>query len=258
MNSKQEGLTPMESWDAKAEEWAIQVGDEGDMNRRYQSDPVLWRMLGEVSGLTVLDAGCGTGYLAIAMARRGAQVIGVDWSPRMIAIARERAGALGVEVDLRVDSCSELATVADASVDAIVSNYVLMDLPDLEGAVASFHRVLREGGHAVAVFSHPCFGPPGGWGRLGDGSAIFRWERSYFDSFEGTEEWGHFTSPFIFYHRPLSHYWRVFNAAGFRVLDFDEPVIPVPAPPEIDASRLKRFRMMPNSVAFLLRKERGR
>ena len=172
MNSKQEGLTPMESWDAKAEEWAIQVGDEGDMNRRYQSDPVLWRMLGEVSGLTVLDAGCGTGYLAIAMARRGAQVIGVDWSPRMIAIARERAGALGVEVDLRVDSCSELATVADASVDAIVSNYVLMDLPDLEGAVASFHRVLREGGHAVAVFSHPCFGPPGGWGRLGDGSAI--------------------------------------------------------------------------------------
>ena len=71
MNSKQEGLTPMESWDAKAEEWAIQVGDEGDMNRRYQSDPVLWRMLGEVSGLTVLDAGCGTGYLAIARVMDG-------------------------------------------------------------------------------------------------------------------------------------------------------------------------------------------
>ena len=178
------------------------------------------------------------------MARRGAQVIGVDWSPRMIAIARERAGALGVEVDLRVDSCSELATVADASVDAIVSNYVLMDLPDLEGAVASFHRVLREGGHAVAVFSHPCFGPPGGWGRLGDGSAIFRWERSYFDSFEGTEEWGHFTSPFIFYHRPLSHYWRVTRQDNVVAQALLEKAI------SIDANYGQAFGLLASSYMF--------
>jgi SAM-dependent methyltransferase len=254
MNSDTAKLTPMESWDVKAGEWAIQVGDEGDMNRRYQSDPVLWRMLGEVAGRTILDAGCGTGYLSIVMARRGARVIGVDWSPRMIDVGRGRAEALGVEVDLRVDSCSELATLPNASVDAIVSNYVLMDLPDLEGAVASFHRVLRDGGQAVVVFSHPCFAPPGGFGRSSDGSTVFRWDRSYFDRFEGTEEWGHFTTPFIFYHRPLSHYWRAFRAEGFRVLDFDEPVIPVPPPPEIDDARLRRFRMVPNSVAFLLEK----
>ncbi len=246
-------LSPVESWDAKAREWAIQVGDDGDENRRYQSDPVLWRMLGDPAGLDILDAGCGTGYLSVALARRGARVIGVDWSARMIEVARERSSELGIRLDLRIDSCSELATVADASIDAIVSNYVLMDLPDLDGAARSFHRVLRPGGRAVLIFTHPCFGAPG-WGRMGDGSTIFRWDRPYFEEFEIIEEWGHFTTPFIAYHRPLSRYWRAFGAAGLRVLDFDEPTVADPPPPGVDRQRARRFRMFPNSVAFLLQK----
>ena len=39
----------------------------------------------------------------------------------------------------------------------IIANYVLMDTPDLDGAMAAFNRVLKPGGVAVLVFSHPCF-----------------------------------------------------------------------------------------------------
>jgi len=46
----------------------------------------------DLSGLRVLDAGCGTGALALALAARGAEVIAVDISPRLIALARERSG----------------------------------------------------------------------------------------------------------------------------------------------------------------------
>lgn len=53
-----------EFWNDVADDWRIQVGDDGDFNRRLNSDPVLWRFAGEVNGLTVLDAGCGTGYLS--------------------------------------------------------------------------------------------------------------------------------------------------------------------------------------------------
>src|SRR5262245_31048869 len=113
-------------WDRVADDWMIQVGVDGDSNRQLNSDPVLWRFAGEVRGLAVLDAGCGTGYLARKLHDRGARVIGVDFSPKMIAIARAQSPG----VDFRVDSCSELSTVEPESVDMVLSNYVLMDTPD--------------------------------------------------------------------------------------------------------------------------------
>lgn len=51
-------------WDRVADDWQIQVGDDGDSNRILNSDPVLWEFAGDVRGLIVLDAGCGTGYLS--------------------------------------------------------------------------------------------------------------------------------------------------------------------------------------------------
>ncbi len=47
----------------------------------------------DMTGLRLLDAGCGTGALAVEAARRGAEVVGIDLSPGLIAIARERAPA---------------------------------------------------------------------------------------------------------------------------------------------------------------------
>jgi len=47
-------LSDRELWDQKAEDWHRQVGDDGDLNRRLNSDPVLWRFLGSVGGLDVL------------------------------------------------------------------------------------------------------------------------------------------------------------------------------------------------------------
>jgi ubiquinone/menaquinone biosynthesis C-methylase UbiE len=79
-------------------------------------------------------------------------VTGIDFSERMIAIA----WGLYPEIDLRVDDCAALRTIADEHFDLVVSNYVLMDTPDLRDKMAAFHRVLKPGGVAVVVFSHPC------------------------------------------------------------------------------------------------------
>src|SRR5262245_7624904 len=100
-------------WDRAAADWLIQVGDSGDSNRIMNSDPVLWDFLGEVNGLAVLDAGCGTGYLSKKLSDRGASVTGVDLSAKMIAIASGRYSG----IDFRVDSCSELASLNDQQFD---------------------------------------------------------------------------------------------------------------------------------------------
>ena len=66
------------TWNSIAADWDLQVGDDGDANRILNSDPVLWEFAGEVSGLTVLDAGCGTGYLTRKLQAQGAKAIGIE------------------------------------------------------------------------------------------------------------------------------------------------------------------------------------
>jgi SAM-dependent methyltransferase len=240
----------MAFWDRVASDWDIQVGEEGDRNRRLNSDPVLWQFAGDVAGLDVLDAGCGTGYLSRILSQRGARVIGVDFSPRMIEVARGKSS----DIDYRIDSCCELKTVDSGSVDLVVSNYVLMDLPDLSSAVAAFSRVLKPGGIAVVVFSHPCF--PAGRANSKDGVIEYQWEFPYFEPRKFVDPpWAHFTSEFIWFHRPLSDYWKAFKSADFDVVDFEEPRLTEErhhlAP---DAKTLLNAASRPFSVAFKLRK----
>src|SRR5260370_11739796 len=108
-------------WSRVADDWWLQVGTAGDTNRILNSDPVLWAFAGDVAGLTVLDAGCGTGYLSKQLSDRGAHVIGIDLAERMIAIALEQYP----DIDFRVDSCADLRTVNDAQIDLVIANYVL-------------------------------------------------------------------------------------------------------------------------------------
>lgn len=241
-----------ECWDRLADDWRIQVGDEGDVNRRLNSDPVLWRMVGDVGGLRVLDAGCGTGYLTKQLHDRGASVVGVDLSPRMIEIARRTY--LGLE--FRVDSCTELATLREREFDLLVSNYVLMDTPDLAGTMRSLARVLKPGGAAVLVFSHPCF--PQGFAEIEPDSdeVRYRWDFGYFERRKIVDPpWAHFQSDFIWFHRPLADYWRGFTSAGFAVEDLDEPRVgDSHSAVCVSAKQLHNCRTRPYSIAFKLRK----
>jgi ubiquinone/menaquinone biosynthesis C-methylase UbiE len=242
-------------WDARADEWWQQVGLRGDVNRRFFSDPVLWELLGDVAGLRVLDAGCGTGYLARALADRGALVTAIDWAESMVEVCRRVAPA----VDCRTMSCSDMNGLPDDHFDRVVSNYVLMDSPDLDGTISELFRVTRPGGAAVVVFSHPCF--PQGAARVhADGVRItYEWTASYFEPHKAIDPpWKHFTTEFVWFHRPLSTYWRSFTDAGFQVERFEEPTLRADAAAVVDdeaqLAKLRHKRHRPYSVAFRLRK----
>jgi len=237
-------------WDRLADDWQIQIGDDGDANRRLNSDPVLWALLGDVDGRRVLDAGCGTGYLSRQLAERGAVVTAIDVSARMIALARAASPGL----DVRVDSCSTLATIDAAAFDALVANYVVMDVPDLAATMAAFNRVLRPGGIAVLVFSHPCF--PQGRATVAGSRVAYHWPFSYFEPRTCVDPpWKHFTSHFVYFHRPLSTYWKAFGAAGFEVVEFEEPRIEPERHALAESPRqLASCRTRPYSVAFKLQK----
>ena len=96
-----------------------------------------------------LDAGCGTGRHSAHLAALGHAVVGVDASPEMLLLARERVPAGDFrEGDLRA------LPVQDASADVVVCALALSHLPDL-GAVAELGRVLKPGGTLVLSNPHP-------------------------------------------------------------------------------------------------------
>ena len=103
------------------------------------------------NGSRVLDVATGPGYVAAAAAARGADVVGVDFSAAMLAMARRKHPAL----DLREGDAEKLP-FADESFDAVVMNFGLLHVPRPDRAVAEAFRVLRPHGRfGFTVWAQP-------------------------------------------------------------------------------------------------------
>jgi ubiquinone/menaquinone biosynthesis C-methylase UbiE len=151
-------------WDGNADLWTDHVRQGWDTYREYLNNPAFLKFIGNLKGKKVLDAGCGEGYNTRILARKGAEVMGVDISPKLIRHARqaERREPLGIRYE--VVSYSDLSLFEDASFDAVISTMALMDGPDYAEAVKEFFRVLRPHGGLFFSVSHPCFMTRGfGW-----------------------------------------------------------------------------------------------
>jgi ubiquinone/menaquinone biosynthesis C-methylase UbiE len=95
--------------------------------------------------MRVLDVGCGTGGVAVRVARAGADVIGIDISADQLAKARSAAEAEGLEIRFDEGDCEELP-YADGEFDAVVSVFGAIFAPDQERTSAELARVCRAGG----------------------------------------------------------------------------------------------------------------
>ena len=91
--------------------------------------------------MSILDVGCGPGYVSAAAAERGAKPIGLDFSAEMIAIAKK----MFPRIEFRRGDAQNLP-FANASFDRVVANFALLHLADPERACAEAARVLKSGG----------------------------------------------------------------------------------------------------------------
>ncbi|MBI5104094.1 MAG: class I SAM-dependent methyltransferase [Solirubrobacterales bacterium] len=98
-----------------------------------------------VAGTKVLDVATGSGNAALAAARYGCEVTGIDYVPALLERARRRAEAEGLDIDL-LEADAEALPFADASFDAVLSVVGVMFAPDQAKAAAELVRVCRPGG----------------------------------------------------------------------------------------------------------------
>jgi 2-polyprenyl-3-methyl-5-hydroxy-6-metoxy-1,4-benzoquinol methylase len=129
--------------------------------QRFDGEPQPWkpyeslvRMLGDVRGKRILDAGCGDGWLSVILAKRGATLDGFDISPSAVRFAQERATIHDV-----ADRCTFRAASAyklpygDAEFDGVIGSAILHHLGDKAVFAKELRRVMKPG--AVAVFQEP-------------------------------------------------------------------------------------------------------
>ena len=103
--------------------------------------------LAPLAGRTVLDVGCGGGILAEAMARRAAQVVGVDLAARPLGVARLHALESGVgNVEYREIATEALAEQAPAAFDTVTCMEMLEHVPDPAAVVRACAALVKPGG----------------------------------------------------------------------------------------------------------------
>jgi SAM-dependent methyltransferase len=220
---------PDPQYDVFADEYLDHARD-GFYNAYYDR-PACLELLGEMAGQTVLDVACGPGLYAREMVARGARVIGLDQSPRMVELCRQRVPSGEFRVH---DLADDLDWLPDDSVDLVLFALALEYVDDRTATLRELRRVLRPHGALVLSRQHPT----GDWLRHGG---------SYFDTRVIEEVWSKGWRV-RYWLAPLEQTCEELFEAGFLIERLIEPR------PKAQAARINREdykRLLREPTGFL-------
>jgi SAM-dependent methyltransferase len=217
-------------WNRDANSWSQAVSEGKDVINDEFGLPCFAGFVGDVNGLDVLDLGCGEGRSSRMLAERGANVVGLDISEKMIEAAQKHSRTAVTRLHFEVGSASNMHNMNDASFDAVVSYMALMDMPNLKQVFSEAHRVTRPGGRFAFMIRHPCFFTPGTRiVSLGGQSRDSLLVADYLSKTPFVERWGftgtrgteRFSTPR--FPRTLDQYVDALQAPGFSIERILEP-----------------------------------
>ncbi len=133
-------------FDAAASRW---WDPQGEMRPLHDLNPVRLEYVeraGKLQGRKVLDVGCGGGLLAEAMARKGAEVTGLDLADELLQVARLHALEAGVAVNYVLETAEAHAESHAGEYDAITCMEMLEHVPDPTAVIAALGRLVKPGG----------------------------------------------------------------------------------------------------------------
>jgi SAM-dependent methyltransferase len=201
-------------WDAIAALRDDQISSGKDHSANFVLAPAILNKLPSASSL--VDIGCGTGWLT-AVAQRDAEItVGIDPSHHSITIARDRHPGRAISY---VAESIENYSRAPRKFDLAISNMAASSAPDLSAFLTASRTVLKKGAIFVFTIPHPCFWPLY-WGYASHPN--FKYEKSF--AVEGEFKIRKETSSFLttHFHHPLALYISKLTYAKFTIESIQE------------------------------------
>jgi 23S rRNA-/tRNA-specific pseudouridylate synthase/SAM-dependent methyltransferase len=154
------------SWDHVAEWYTDLIEERRSDHHELVILPGTTRLLDVKAGMRVLDVACGQGILARRLARMGAEVVGVDASPKLIEAATRAAASDIPSPRFVVGDARELGKTEPGEFDGAACVMALMNIEPMGPVLGGVAAHLKTGGRFVAVILHPAFRGPGqtSWG----------------------------------------------------------------------------------------------
>jgi len=251
-------------WDAAAESWVDFVREGKDFYREEMNSPAFFSLVGNAEGKRILDLACGEGSNTRILAQKGAKVVGVDFSEKLIEFARQLEKKEKRGIDYYVSGASDLKEFSSNYFDIVTCSMALMDIENYQKAIQEAARVLKRNGRFIFSITHPCFE----WGDVtASGQHIGDWKyeegtrdssrralhyeiTKYFGKVRLKSSWdmNRLIKPFVTtsFHRTLTDYFQALFRSGLLVQRLLEP-----RPTARGVSKhpqLRKHRMIPQSM----------
>ena len=205
----------VDSWDHNADAWTRAVRENRIENRSLVTNQAILDAVESRSPGTILDIGCGEGWLVRALAAKGVKGIGVDAIPALIEQATRVGGG-----DFRVMSYEEIAAGAlEVRVDVAVANFSLIGEESVAKLISRVRQFLTPTGSLVIQTLHPVTAN-------GDEPYEDGWRRGSWAGFSSD-----FTDPAPWYFRTMQSWLDLLKKSGFSAVETREPVHPVTKKP---------------------------
>ena len=200
----------VDSWGKNASPWITAVREGQIETRELVTNRAIVDAILSRSPQSVLDIGCGEGWLARELVAMGIHVVGVDVVPGLIEQAQGAGGG-----DFLVASYEEIAAgQLRVWVDTAVCNFALLGKESVEGLFQAAPALLNPPGSFIVQTLHPVVA-------CGDASYQDGWREGSWAGFSSD-----FTDPAPWYFRTLESWITLFTASGFRLLEMREPLYP--------------------------------
>lgn len=199
----------VDSWRKNASPWIEAVREGQIKSRKLSTDDAVVNAILSRSPASVIDLGCGEGWLARTLAAKGIQVLGTDVVPDLTEQARLAGG------DFRLMSYEDVALgKLKATADVTVCNFSLFGKESVEGMFGAVPALLNARGSFIVQTLHPITA-------CGDSPYRDGWRKGSWAGFNAG-----FTDPAPWFFRTLENWVRLFLDNGFRLHELREPIDP--------------------------------